>query len=76
VTAERVCVCETCGDEFVSTRSDAHHCTSACKQRAYRLRLTRRTVSPSEIDDAIAMTAYPEDAILVVVTRLQASVAG
>jgi hypothetical protein len=30
--------CDGCGVTFVGTRADAHYCSSACRQRAYRLR--------------------------------------
>ena len=31
-------VCEMCAAPFVSTRPDAHYCSNACRQRAYRER--------------------------------------
>lgn len=31
--------CEKCGEEFAPSRSDAHYCSSRCKQKAYRERL-------------------------------------
>ena len=31
--------CASCGAQFDATRSDARYCSSACRQRAYRLRL-------------------------------------
>ena len=30
--------CETCGEEYYSTRSDSHYCSSPCRQKAYRER--------------------------------------
>jgi DNA-directed RNA polymerase subunit RPC12/RpoP len=36
--AERVYVCETCGEDFVPTRADARYHTDACRQKAYRSR--------------------------------------
>ena len=33
-----ISVCETCGESFASTRSDAATCSSACRQKAYRRR--------------------------------------
>lgn len=31
--------CRTCGQGFAATRRDAQHCSAACRQRAYRLRM-------------------------------------
>lgn len=31
-------LCRTCGQPFVARKSDAQHCSSACKQRAHRAR--------------------------------------
>jgi hypothetical protein len=36
-------VCEVCGEEFVATRRDAKTCSKACKQKAYRQRVMRRS---------------------------------
>lgn len=33
-------ICEGCGKHFEPRRSDAKHCSSACKQRAYRVRMS------------------------------------
>lgn len=30
--------CETCGQGFVASRSDARYCSSPCRQKAYRAR--------------------------------------
>ncbi|WP_282848349.1 hypothetical protein [Microbacterium oxydans] len=30
--------CETCGEGFVASRSDARYCSSPCRQKAYRAR--------------------------------------
>ena len=30
--------CETCGREFTARRNDAHNCSPACRQKAYRNR--------------------------------------
>jgi hypothetical protein len=32
--------CPICLEEFLSTRDDAAYCSSACKQKAYRFRVT------------------------------------
>jgi hypothetical protein len=32
--------CEVCGETFEPTRTDAHYCSPACRQRAYRARVT------------------------------------
>jgi formylmethanofuran dehydrogenase subunit E len=32
--------CEFCGEKFISARKTAHYCSNACKQAAYRIRLT------------------------------------
>jgi len=32
------CVCDGCGSTFKPARGDAHYCSPACKQRAYRQR--------------------------------------
>jgi hypothetical protein len=34
--------CETCGAPFTGTRRDARHCSSACRQKAYRERRKSR----------------------------------
>ena len=39
----RVCIC---GIEFKPTRGDARYCSPACKQRAYRQRVTAPTPPP------------------------------
>jgi len=36
----RPCVCLGCGIEFKPARDDARYCSPACKQRAYRRRLS------------------------------------
>jgi hypothetical protein len=33
-------ICQACGETFEPTRSDAKFCTIACKQKAYRRRVT------------------------------------
>jgi hypothetical protein len=33
-------VCRSCGERFVAKRAHAYYCSAACKQRAYRRRLT------------------------------------
>jgi hypothetical protein len=38
-------ICEDCGASFTSRRCDARHCSSACKQRAYRDRGRQRLVA-------------------------------
>jgi hypothetical protein len=42
--AERGRDCEECGEAFVATRSDAKHCSAACKQKAYRAKRSRSGV--------------------------------
>ena len=34
------CTCATCNKTFTPTRTDTHYCSAACKQRAYRHRVT------------------------------------
>lgn len=33
-------ICPICGNNFISTRKDAKYCSNACKQKAYRNRVT------------------------------------
>jgi hypothetical protein len=66
------CALVECGREFTPARSDARYCSDGCKQRAYRLRhhVWEPPELTQEIDDAIALTACAEHALLVVVHRL------
>jgi hypothetical protein len=74
VVSARVEECATCGREFVPTRCDARHCSSACKQRAYRDRqrvvelaeLVWRLRSADEItaDEALALLIAPPTQVL------------
>ena len=41
--------CAGCGDPFKPKRKDARHCTDACRQRAYRLRVTDRKTTAGGI---------------------------
>ena len=43
--------CDTCGETFEPTRTDALFCSSVCRQRAYR---RRKTVTDDEIDTGCA----------------------
>jgi hypothetical protein len=47
--ATRGKACDACGETFVGTRSDAKHCSAACKQRAYRNRNKATGYSRSRI---------------------------
>lgn len=38
--AARVKVCKFCGDQFTATRADGIYCGPACRQSAYRKRVT------------------------------------
>jgi len=57
-----------CGREFIASRSDRRCCSERCKKALQRVE--RREDHESEIDDAIERTAYPEDALVVVLFRL------
>jgi hypothetical protein len=34
------CACEACGEAFTPTRSDGRYCSSPCRQKAYRRRVS------------------------------------
>jgi hypothetical protein len=62
VTGE--CTCEECGETFTPQRSDARHCSSACRQRAYRMRkataeATETSCRSSEVSSGPAVTDSP-----------------
>jgi hypothetical protein len=59
-------LCETCGKRFKPKRSDAKHCSAACRQRAYVKRdgkaSNSKRLGPEHIERAIkdAFTANPD----------------
>jgi hypothetical protein len=34
------CACQACGESFTPTRSDGRYCSSPCRQKAYRRRVS------------------------------------
>jgi hypothetical protein len=44
-------VCAMCGERFMPARSDARYCSNACRQRAWRLRVT--AISSAEPMEAV-----------------------
>lgn len=46
------CWQDDCGREFAASRSDAHYCSSACRQKAYRER--HRLLSSDNVERVIA----------------------
>ncbi len=51
---EKVCAC---GKAFTATRSDAKHCSAACRQQAYRRRKAQKT--PPHIPQNFTPTLQP-----------------
>jgi len=43
IPSENIANCVECGKDFEAARSDARFCSSACRQKAYRARKTRKT---------------------------------
>jgi hypothetical protein len=58
--------CAICDASLEGRRSDAETCSAACRKALQRTRLLHE----QEIDDAIAMTACPEHALLAALWRL------
>jgi hypothetical protein len=59
VIAERVFVCEGCGEDFVPTRADARYHTGACRQKAYRNRQREQdAVCPSCGHDCLRLDDF------------------
>ena len=68
--ASRQCANPSCGEPLIGRRRDAETCSAKCRKALQRSRLV---VDDAEIDDAVRLTACPEDALLVVVIRSRAA---